>query len=176
MQHVVLTGSESVGKTTLAAELGAHYHALVVPEFVRGYAEQKGAALGFTDVEPIARGQMQLTDEHTAQAMARGDRLLIHDTDLVSTLVYSRHYYGQCPPVVETEAVRRRAALYLLLDIDVPWIADGVRDRGEQRAEVHRLFVDTLERLRAPYVTVRGNWSARRVSAIRAIDALLTSA
>jgi nicotinamide riboside kinase len=43
--RVVLTGSESTGKSTLAVELARHYGAELVPEFVRAFAEQKGAAI-----------------------------------------------------------------------------------------------------------------------------------
>jgi len=161
MIHIVLTGSESVGKTTLAGQLGAHFDALVVPEFVREYALSKGAPLDFRDHGPIAKGQMAMEDTVLAQATARGDSLLIHDTDLLSTVVYCHHYFGRCPAFIEEAAVERRPSQYLLLDIDVPWISDGMRDRGEQRRVVQHLFVDTLERLGAPYTTVSGTWSAR---------------
>lgn len=171
--HVVLTGSESVGKTTLAAELAEHYGALVVPEFVRGFAEAKGAPLDEADHGPIARGQMRAADELAAIATARGDRLLLHDTDLISTVVYCHHYFGRCPQFIEDAAILRRPALYILQDIDVPWIADGMRDRGDRREEVQQLFLDTLLRLDAPYVTIRGDWHTRRASAVRAIDPLL---
>lgn len=173
--HVVLTGSESVGKTTLAAELAAHYHALVVPEFVRGYAESSARELNSADLEPIARGQMRSADERAEQAIARGDRLLLHDTDLLSTVVYAHHYFGHCPEFIEHAAIARRPALYILQDIDVPWIADGVRDRGDRREELQQLFVDTLRRLHAPFVTIGGDWITRLAAAVREIDPLLGS-
>lgn len=173
MIHVVLTGSESVGKTTLAGQLGAHFGTFVVPEFVREYAAAKGAALDFRDHGPIAKGQMALEDRFTAQATARGDALLIHDTDLLSTVVYCHHYFGRCPAFIEEAAVDRRPSRYLLLDIDVPWIADGVRDRGGQRGVLQQLFVDTLERLEAPYTVVSGAWSARFQQASESISHLV---
>ncbi|MBL0171964.1 MAG: ATP-binding protein [Gemmatimonadaceae bacterium] len=138
--RVVLTGSESVGKTTLAGQLAEHYGALAVPEFVREYAATKGAPLDFRDHGPIAKGQMALEDEYLARALARGDARLIHDTDLVSTVVYCHHYFGRCPQFIEDAALARRPAHYLLLDIDAPWVADGVRDRGDRRTELHALF------------------------------------
>lgn len=63
----------------------------------------------------------------------------------------------------------RSPALYLLLDIDVPWIADGVRDRGDRRGVVQQLFLDTLERFRAPYVVISGEWSTRYSLAVQYI-------
>ncbi len=171
--RVVLTGPESVGKTTLAERLAARFAAshgaAWVPEFVRRYAEGKGAPLDFTDHGPIARGQMALEDEHAARA----GRLLVHDTDLVSTVVYCHHYFGRCPAFLEEAAVARRPARYLLLDTGVPWVPDGVRDRGDRREELFALFRDTLERLGAPYEVIGGDWAAREAAAVRAVAALL---
>lgn len=173
MKRVVLTGSESTGKTTLAARLAAHYGVLWVPEFVRGYAAGKEGALEFDDHGPIARGQIALEDEVIARARARGDVVLIHDTDLLSTAVYCTHYYGRCPAWIADAARERRPDMYLLMDIDLPWIPDPQRDRGERREEMHALFVDAVERSGARHVVVRGTGDARLASARTAIDALL---
>jgi len=59
------------------------------------------------------------------------------------------------------------------LDIDVPWVADGVRDRGDRRAEVHRLFGDTLSRLGARVTLIQGPWDERLTTARHHIDSLL---
>ncbi|MCX6552682.1 MAG: AAA family ATPase, partial [Acidobacteria bacterium] len=87
---VVVTGSECTGKTTMARELAARFHAPCSPEFVREYLDRKTTELDASDVEPIARGQMRREDE----AAAAATDLAIRDTDLVSTVVYSHHYYG----------------------------------------------------------------------------------
>jgi len=173
LTRIVLTGSESVGKTTLGAQLAARYGVACVPEFVREYAAAKGAPLDFRDHGPIAKGQMALEEMHAASALARGDILLLQDTDLVSTVVYCHHYFGRCPAFIEEAAIARLATHYLLLDIDVPWIADGVRDREEQREEVQALFRDTLARFDAPITVVQGTWEERLTTAAKSIDALL---
>jgi len=147
----------------------------VVPEFVRSYALEKGAPLGFGDHGPIARGQMALEDAGIAAARARGDALLLCDTDLVSTVAYCHHYFGRCPEFLETLAAERRADLYLLLEPDVPWVADGVRDRGDRREEVQTLFREILSRLEAPVATIRGDWTTRHEGALAAIDTLQRS-
>ena len=120
LTRIVLTGSESVGKTTLGLQLAARYGVTCVPEFVRDYAAAKGVPLDVRDHGPIAEGQMALEDTHIAAALARGDTLLLQDTDLISTVVYCHHYFGHCPEFIEQAAIARRATHYLLLDIDVP--------------------------------------------------------
>ena len=155
--RVVVTGSECTGKTTLARSLAARFSAPSVGEFCRGYQGAKGAPLDASDVEPIARGQVAEADE----AEARAGALLVLDTDLVSTAVYARHYYGECPAWIDEACRARRADLYLLCAPDLPWQADGVRDRGDRREEMQRLFAAALAALGARVEEVRGEGAAR---------------
>jgi NadR type nicotinamide-nucleotide adenylyltransferase len=167
--RVVLTGSECTGKTTLASELAEHYRTVWVPEQARVYLEAKGAPLVYADVEAIARAVITAQEE----AAPRADRLLILDTDLLSTVVYSRAYYGDCPPWVEAAARERRGHLYLLHHPDVPWVPDGLqRDIPDRREHMHALFREALESGGARYFDIRGGWEERRNRARRAIDAL----
>ena len=167
--RVTVTGSESTGKTTLAARLAAHFDTLWAPEFSREYALQKKAPLDASDVEPIARGQRRAEDD----VLRRVRTLAILDTDLVSTVVYANHYYGACPEWVEYAAQGRLADLYLLCDIDVPWLPDPARDRPHARPELHAAFAGQLERYGARYTLVRGNWSAREAIAVAAVGELM---
>lgn len=169
MIRVVLTGSESTGKTTLAAALATRYAGALVPEFVRGYAEARGGMIEFSDHGPIARGQIALEDEY----IARGSELLVQDTDLLSTVVYCRHYFGRCPDWIEAAASARRPDLYLLCEIDVPWIADGVRDRGDRREEMQTLFRDEVRASGVRSVALTGDEAARLAVAAAAIDSLV---
>lgn len=170
MKRVVVTGSESTGKTTLARDLAEHFGTIWVPEYARGYCDERGPNLTFDDVEPIARGQIDECD--TAIAGARRD-LIVLDTDLLSTAIYSRHYYGECPAWIDAAVRDRRGDLYLLCDIDVPWTPDAVRDRPRQRAEVQALFREGLEALGAHVVDVRGTWEERFPIAVGAVERLL---
>ena len=168
MKRVVVTGSESTGKTMLAARLAAHYGTAWSPEFAREYALAR-RSLDAGDVEPIARGQMAGEDE--AARRARG--VLILDTDLLSTALYAAHYYGACPQWIADAARERRPDLYLLLAIDVPWEPGPARDRGHLREEMHALFADAVRATGVPYVEITGDWDARFRRAVEAIDALL---
>ncbi len=170
--RIVMTGSESVGKTTLGERLAARLGALCVPEFVREFTMKKGAPPDFSDREALTIGQVELEELYIGRTSAEGRRFLMHDTDLVSNIVYSIHYFGSCPEWIEQLAVARQPTHYLLLDIDVPWVPDGVRDRGDQRHEMHALFVNTLQRLQAPYSLISGDWDARYRAALDVIGTL----
>ncbi|MBK9088205.1 MAG: ATP-binding protein [Holophagales bacterium] len=167
--RVVVTGSECTGKTTLARALASRFGAPYVSEFCRGYQDARGGPLVAADVEPIARGQIVEADE--AERLATD--LLVLDTDLVSTVVYARHYYGACPAWIEDACRERRADLYLLCAPDLPWEADGQRDRGDRREEVHRLFAEALAVIGAEVSFVTGSGPGREKTAIAAVaDAL----
>lgn len=160
---VCLIGAECTGKTKLAAQLAARFGAPWVPEYAREYAQRVGRPLTFDDVGLIAEGQITIED-----AAARG-ALLIRDTDLISTVVYSRHHYGDCPEWVEREAQARRADLYLFTDVDVPWTADDVRDSGARREALHAEFAAALVAFGARVVMISGGWEARFAAAEDAI-------
>lgn len=139
-------------------------------EFCRGYQDTLGRPLHEGDVEPIARGQIAEAD--AAEPGAAG--LLVLDTDLVSTVVYARHYYGACPAWVEEAARERRGDLYLLCAPDLPWEADGQRDRGDRREEMHVLFAGTLAEVGATVSVVAGPGPGRVRSAIAAASRALS--
>jgi HTH-type transcriptional repressor of NAD biosynthesis genes len=51
--------------------------------------------------------------------------------------------------------------MYFLFDIDVPWVADGLRDLGDRRIEMATIFKSELEKRGIPYVLISGNWEER---------------
>ena len=167
--RIVVTGSESTGKTTLARDLAAHFGVLYVREQAREYAERARRSLTAEDVSPIASEQIAAEDAAMTDANRRGDRWLVLDTDLVSTVVYARHYYGSCPSWIEAEARARLAELYLVTDIDIEWQPDGIRDRPGTRDELDRAFRDVLREFNARACHVRGHGELRLASALRCI-------
>lgn len=179
--RVVLIGPEASGKTTLARELAERFRAPWTPEAARLFAESSMEPLSLATVGPIARLSMSLEDAALEALASAGERtegpaLLIRDTDLVSTVVYSRHYYGTVERWIEDAALDRRAELYLLCHPDLPWSPDGVRDRPLNREELFVLFREELVRLRATVVEIEGQGAPRRLAATRAVEALLAEA
>lgn len=150
--RLCLIGPESTGKSRMAERLARELGMASCPEFARGYALQVGRVLTADDVEPIARGQL---------ASLEGKAIL--DTDLISTVVYARHYYGACPEWIEAEARARRAELYLLFDTDLEWIQDPARDAGdpETREDLFDAFRAALEELECDFRIVSGSWEER---------------
>jgi NadR type nicotinamide-nucleotide adenylyltransferase len=172
-RRVVVTGGECTGKTTLAVALAARWETAWVAEAAREVALARRVALGPKDVPVIARTHLRLADEASRAAVEAERALVVFDQDLLSTVVYARHYYGSCPPWIERLAVERVGDLYLLCHPDLPWEADGVRDQPQARAKIHALFAEAIARTGARVAHVTGAGEERTARAAEAIDALL---
>ena len=168
-RRVVVTGSECTGKTTLSAELAALFATSWSKEYVREYQDAKGSPVLLEDVEAVGAGQIAAEEA----AVRAADSLVFHDTDVLSTVVYSLHYNGSCPRWVEEAARERRPDLYLLLRPDLPWVGDGVRDRPDRREEIHALFARALLETGVRVVEIEGQGAERGVRAERAVRALV---
>lgn len=171
-RRVVLTGPEATGKTTLAKALARHFRAPWLPESARVYAEQVKRELTAADAELIAQRAVDAEDAE----LAKDPPLLLLDTDLISTVVYVRHYYGPCPQWIEAAARERRGDLYLLCAPDLAWTADGVRDRPEQRQELFGLFERAMREFDCVSIDVSGAGVARERAALSAANALIAAA
>ena len=171
---VVLFGPESTGKTTLSRQLARYYNSVWVPEYAREYLQNKWNNERKTcepkDLLPIAIGQMQL--ENTLAQ--KTDSVLICDTDLLETKVYSEEYYsGTCDPLLEKYALKNTYDLYFLTYIDTPWEADDLRDKPEERQEMFEAFEAALIKYNKPYVLLKGNKQTRLTLATKHINQLL---
>ena len=172
-RKVVLYGPESTGKSTLAQQLASYYSTVCVPEFSRIYAEQQllhNKTLTEADVLPIALGQMRLENELAPQA----NKVLICDTDLLETKVYSELYYGGIGnAALDKYAVENTYDIYFLSYIDIPWVADHLRDRPHQREAMFEAFENALITFKKPYIILKGDMETRFHSAKKYIDKLL---
>jgi NadR type nicotinamide-nucleotide adenylyltransferase len=167
LYRVCLIGPECTGKTTIAARLAERYNTIWVPEYAREYAERVARPLIADDADPIARGQLAAEDRGAAEAHG----MLILDTDLVSTYVYARHYYGAAPSWLESIVPSRLANHYLLFSPDCPFIPDPARDPVGDRLAIHDAMALTLDTLGAHYTRVGGGWEERLEHSVAAIQA-----
>mgnify|MGYP000557047103 CR=1 FL=1 len=171
---VVLFGPESTGKTTLSRHLARYYNSVWVPEYAREYLQNKWNEERKTcepkDLLPIAEGQMLLENKLAKKT----DTVLICDTDLLETKVYSEAYYiGSCDPILEKYALENSYNLYFLTYIDTPWEADYLRDKPDEREAMFKAFEDTLIKYKRPYVLLKGDKKKRLDLAVKYIDNLL---
>ena len=148
--NVAILGAESTGKTTLCRDLAEHFGCPWVPEYMRTYLQAKWDKQQLTctwdDLLPIAQGQIDLENKLAKQAAQMPDkaRYLFCDTSLFELMVYSNWYYGDCPAALTKAALAQHYDLVLLTDVDIPWVADDLRDSPHQREEISAYFASQL--------------------------------
>jgi NadR type nicotinamide-nucleotide adenylyltransferase len=174
-KRICLVGAESTGKTTLAEALAEHYQTIWVAEYGREYSERKLAEEeGYTwcseEFAHIARIQC----EREEAAARRANKVLICDTDAFATSIWHRRYLGQRSPEVEAIAAQhRRPDLYLLTDVDAPFVQDGTRDGEAIRAWMHETFVAELMAQKRPFHCLSGSYCEQFKQAIEPIDRVI---
>jgi len=138
---------------------------LFVPEYGRTYCEQYGLSLQMDDLVAIGRTHAAMTRALLRQCNQR----LVLDTDPLMSAVWADMLFGRRDPWFD--AFQDTADLYLLLDIDMPWIDDGTRFFGDE--ERRRRFFDLsraeLDRRGLNYRVIGGPPEARFERAIEAI-------
>jgi nicotinamide riboside kinase len=171
MKRIVVTGAECTGKSTLTRALSGYYGEPWTPEFVRQYVDEIKRELTPTDLEPIARGQITAEDA----CLDKATRFAIHDTNLLSSIIYANHYFGEVIDWVNEAFLARDYSLYLLCTPgNIAWQADpGQRDSPAARTKLQSTFKESLDRLQLPYIELCGNPTARFGQAIKEIDAVL---
>ena len=172
MKRIVLTGAECTGKSTLAQALSCHYGEPLTTEFVRSYVDQLDRELIQADLEGIFCGQIAAEDA----GWAKSKRFVIHDTNLLSSIIYAKHYFETTFDWVNEAFLKRNYTLYLLCSPDgIRWEDDpGQRDSPSAREELHSMFKESLEKLKLPYLQLNGDETLRLCKAIKAIDEVLT--
>ncbi len=168
LQSVCLHGPESTGKSTLAPRLARHFDTECIAEFGRTYCERYGTDLSMADLVMIGHAH----DLKIRAALAKAAPPLILDTDPLMTAVWADMMFGRRDPWFATWT--NTADLYLLFDIDLPWVEDGTRMFGSARDR--RRFFDLsraiLEERGVPWALVSGEGSVRYLNALRAIEQL----
>ena len=172
VKRVVIIGSESSGTTTLARALAAHYRTVWVPEYGRTYSEgRQHVAQPWRSDEfvHIATEQIRMED-----AIARlANKVLICDTDAFATSIWHERYMGAPSDDVKAIAAARRYDLYVVTDVNIPFVQDGIRDGESFRQWMQERFIEELSNSSTPMMVVSGPHEQRFAAAVRRIDEIL---
>lgn len=190
MQKIVVLGPESTGKSTLCAQLAEHYKTLWVPEFARDYLLENGTDYTYDDLLHIAKSQQQLEDEYAAQLQQQYPipnskspitnhqspipQPLIIDTNQYVMKVWCEVVFGNCHSWILNQAASAQYDLYLLCDVDLPWVQDGLREYPdlEMRRRLFLEYKDLVINDGTPWAIISGNGAERLQAAINAIEQL----
>jgi len=167
VKKVCFYGAESTGKSIMAKRMAEVYQTEFVPEVAREMISSNDFSI--EDIVRIGHTQTQRVKDKLKTA----NKILFCDTDLITTQIYSRHYLQEVPEVLIKLEKEITYDLYFLFDTDVPWIADGLRDLGNQRESMRKIFEEELSVRKIQPIPVKGNWSEREEIVKKVIDLLL---
>ncbi len=169
VKKIAIVGPESTGKSTMSAYLADHYHTIWVPEFARDYCAKLTAPPTWQDEINMFHGQLALEKK----LLPKANKLLICDTTFITVKIWSDHTFGKSPQEVLDELPKHPYDLYLLLNIDLPWEHDPLRDFPHMREHFMDVWHKELHALNARYKVITGTGPERYSNAVNAIDDFL---
>ena len=173
IKKIAIVGPESTGKSTISLQLAKYYQVPWVPEYARYYCEALTEACTLQDEVNMFHGQLAL--EESVLAMAETD-FMICDTTFLTVKIWSDAFFGHTPEIILNALKNRPYDFYILLDIDLPWQDDPLRDFPNQREHFMEVWYKELQALDAKYSVVSGKGKERFENAVLTIDEFLLSA
>jgi len=173
IKKVVVIGPESTGKSTLCEKLAAHYKSVWVPEYAREYLEKNGPEYSYEDLLTIAKGQINLEERISNDPLRNHQQpLLFVDTDMYVMKVWSEFVFNRCNNWILNRIAERKYNLYLLCDIDLPWVEDRLREYPDQkiREKLFHFYKDVMVHQSTPWSIISGNYVQRFEKAVTLIE------
>lgn len=171
MKKIVIIGPESTGKSTLCEQLAVHYKTVWCPEFAREYLLQNGKDYTYEDLLRIAMGQLELED--TMVTLAKSHYFI--DTDMYVMKVWCEVAFQQCHKWILNQIAIRKYDLYLLCDVDLPWVKDELREYPdlEFRRKLFEMYKDIVINSGTKWAIISGTDAERLQMATSVIDTML---
>ena len=179
IKKIVIIGPESTGKSSLTKALADHYKTIWVKEFAREYLEKNGADYTFENLYEIAVGQIKAEEAGITKVIAtskmQNASLLFIDTDLHVIKIWSEYVFNKCDNRLLTEITKREYDLYLLCDIDLPWVKDDLREYPDVkvRQKLFHYYKEEMAAQKTPWKVIRGNYAERLADAIKVTNKTL---
>lgn len=165
IKKIAITGPESTGKSEMAQNLARYFNTVWVPEYAREYVATLNRAYTIEDIEIIARRQLK----RERQLENKANRFLICDTALIVPKIWSEFVFSKTIPWIDEKIKTHTYDLYLLMDIDLPWQEDPLREHPHQRKILFNRYYEELSKNNFPFGIVSGLGNQRMQSAMEVI-------
>jgi len=182
LKKIVVIGPESTGKSTLCEQLATHYQTEWVREYAREYLLKNGTDYTFEELLDIAKGQVEGEDSIVnswqlavgSQESANIKPVFI-DTDMYVMKVWCEFVFEKCHHWILNRIVERQYDLYLLCNVDLPWIKDELREYPDlvTREKLYHHYKEIMVNQNVSWVDISGGYEERLQKAIAAIDKII---
>lgn len=166
---IAVVGPESTGKSWVSERLARVFGTVCVPEYSREYCRNLNRAYTLQDELNIFYGQLAL--ERSLEPLAV-HKLLFCDTTFMTVKIWCDYLFGSTPKEVNGQLKNQHYDFYLLMDIDLPWVDDPLRDfpEPEQRKYFLSVWEKELKALNANYQIISGIGEERYLNAKKVVD------
>lgn len=178
IKKIVIIGPESTGKSTLCEQLSAHYKTIWVKEYAREYLLANGTDYTFENLLDVAKGQIN-KEESGVQNLKQNEgpeesKLLFIDTDMYVMKVWCEFVFDKCHHWILNTIVERKYDLYLLCNVDLPWVEDELREYPDlaNREKLYHHYKDIMLNQQVPWVDINGNYEERLQKAMNAVNGI----
>ncbi|MBM3206949.1 MAG: adenylyltransferase/cytidyltransferase family protein [Candidatus Staskawiczbacteria bacterium] len=167
---VVIVGTESTGKTTLAEKLAKHFNCGLVLEAAREIIANSNS-FTFDDLYIVAKEHAKRIDK----TIFADSPLVIIDTDIHTTKSYSRFTFEKELEINANIYNSSKASLYLYLNNDVEHLQDGARLSEAARNLLDLSHRQVLTDHDIDFIEIRGDWDERFDKAVEQINKLIVT-
>ena len=175
VKKVLITGTESVGKSILTTKLSKFFNTNFVHEIGKDYCERFKNHLTVSMFDSIAMEHYLLQEK----LMPYSNKVMFIDSDAVITQYYLNMYTSKTSSLIDEIIKRQTFDLCLYLEPDVEWVSDGFRFKGnpDERNKNNKILKDmyTHQISKIPTTCIQGDYSNRFTVATQKVRNLLTN-
>jgi NadR type nicotinamide-nucleotide adenylyltransferase len=174
INKIVIIGPESTGKSSLSHALANHFNGLAVEEYAREYLLTNGTDYTYENLLDVAKGQLALEDKAIQEIILNQSirPFAFIDTDMYVMKVWCEFVFQQCHPFILDQIVERKYDLYLLCNVDVPWVKDELREYPDlaTRQTLYHHYRDIMLNQQVPWIDISGDYNTRLQTAIAGVE------
>lgn len=167
---VVILGTESTGKTTLAEKLSKHFNCSLVLEAAREIIANSNN-FSFDDLHLVASEHSKRIDK----TILADNPLVIIDTDIHTTKSYSRFTFEKELEISADIYNSNKANIYLYLNNDVEYLQDGTRLSEAERNLLDLSHRQVLTDHKIDIIEIKGDWDERFEKAVEQVNKIIAT-
>ncbi len=166
VKKVAVIGPESTSKSSLCAQLAGYYNTVWVSEYAREHVGNLKRKYTLEDILIISETQHKQIEEKLKEA----NKFIFVDTEDIINKIWCDIVFRTCPEVIEQRITNYPLHFYLLLQPDLPWIEDPLRENPHRREHLYSLYKDEIVKRNLPFAEINGLGEKRFENAIEAIE------
>jgi NadR type nicotinamide-nucleotide adenylyltransferase len=170
---IAITGPESSGKTYTTEYLARAFDGWMVPEYGRAYLEQLNREYTYDDVVNIAKGQLDLEEKITEDAIKEDAGIVFFDTELINTKIWCDEVFKKHEDFIVEGIKNADYDHYLLMRPDIDWEPDPLRENRHDRDRLFELYLELLHAHNKSFTIIQGDIQQRLHSAVNVVKTFI---